>query len=331
MVQFKKLRVGVVGVGLIGELHARIFSEIPTADLVAVADPDEERARKIGERFHCEYRLDPSELFNRKDIEAVSICTPDKYHVEPAVDAAKAGKHILLEKPIARTVEDAEKIKKAAEDNGVRLMVGHTLRFDARYVQLHDRIQRGDLGELVHIRAKRHNPKLIQDRLKGRTSMLYYVGVHDIDIVRWYMQSEVVEIHAKKVSKMYDEDCIFVLFSFENGAVGTLEISWSLPNSFPAHLWSEIEVVGTKGAGYIDICDQKLVLFTDRFHLPDTLHWPEYNGQIFGDLRDELMHFVDATIRNKEFLMPVEDSIKAVGFIETCLESIERDAPIKLQ
>jgi len=161
--------------------------------------------------------------------------------------------------------------------------------------------------------------------------MLYYVGVHDIDIVRWYVQSEVKEIHAKKVSKVYDEDCIFVLFSFENGAVGTLEFSWSLPNSFPTHLWSEIEVVGTKGAGYIDICDQKLVLFTDRFHRPDTLHWTEYNGQIFGDLRDELMHFVDATIRNKEFLMPVEDSIKAVGFIETCLESIERDAPIKLQ
>jgi len=93
-------------------VHARIFSEIPTADLVAVADPDEERARKIGERFHCEYGSDPSELFNRKDIEAVSICTPDKYHVQPAVDAAKAGKHILLEKPIARTVKDAEKIKK---------------------------------------------------------------------------------------------------------------------------------------------------------------------------------------------------------------------------
>lgn len=330
MAQVKKLKVGVVGVGFIGELHARVFDEIPTADLLAVADPDEERAKKIGERFHCEYYFSPSELFNQKDVEAVSICVPDRYHVEPAIAAAKAGKHILLEKPIARTVKDAEEIKKAVEDNGVRLMVAHILRFDPRYVQLHDKIQRGDLGELIHIRAKRQNPKLIQDRLKGRTSMLYYIGVHDIDIVLWYAQSEIEEIYAKKVSKMYDEDCIFALFSFKNGAVGSLEFSWSLPGNYPTGLWSEVEVVGTKGAGYIDVYDQGLKLFTDGFYLPDTLHWPEYNGQIFGDLRDELMHFVDATVNNKDFLMSTEDSIKAVGFIEACLKSIEKDAPIKL-
>jgi len=330
MAQIKKLKVGVVGVGFIGELHARVFNEIPMADLVAIADPDKERAKKIGKKFQCDYYFSPSELFNRKDIEAVSICVPDSYHVEPTIAAAKAGKHILLEKPIARGVKDAEKIRKAAEDNNVRLMVAHILRFDPRYVQLHDRIQRGDLGEIIHIRAKRQNPKLIQDRLKGRTSMLYYIGVHDIDIVLWYVQSEVKEIYAKKVSKIYDEDCIFILFSFKNGAVGSLEFSWSLPENYPAGIWSEVEVVGVKGAGYIDVYDQGLKLFTDGFHLPDTLHWPEYNGQIFGDLRDELMHFVDATINNKEFLMPTEDSIKAVEFIEACLKSIEKGVPIKL-
>ena len=88
--------------------------------------------------------------------------------------------------------------------------------------------------------------------------MLYYIGVHDIDIVLWYVQSEVKEIHAKRVSKMYDEDCIFVLFSFKNGAVGSLEFSWSLPENYPAGIWSEVEVVGTKGAGYIDVNDQGL-------------------------------------------------------------------------
>lgn len=330
MSHLEKLRVGVVGVGFIGELHARIFNEIPTADLVAVADPDKERAREIGERFQCRYYQDYLELFNEKDIQAVSICVPDRYHLEPAIAAAKAGKNILLEKPIARTVEDAEKIRKAAEDNGVRLMVAHLLRFDPRYVQLHDRIQRGDLGEIIHIRAKRQNPKSIQDHVQGRTSMLYYVGVHDIDLVLWYTNSEVKEIYAKKVSKMYKEDCIFVLFSLKNGVVGSLEFSWSLPESYPAGIWSEVEIVGTKGAGHIDICDQGLVLCTNGFNFPDTLHWPEYNGKIFGDLRDELMHFVEAITNHKELLMPTKDSIKAVGFIEACLKSIEKGTPIKL-
>lgn len=329
MAPVRKLKVGVVGVGLFGKLQARVFSEIPTADLVAVADLDQEVVRKVGEGLHCEYYFNPQELFNHKDIEAVSICVPDKYHAELAVAAAEAGKHILLEKPIARRVKDAEKIKKVTEDNGVRLMVGHILRFDPRYALLHDRIQRGELGELIHIRAKRQNPKLVQDHLMGRTSMLYYIGVHDIDIVLWYVQNEVEEIHAKKVSKVYDEDCIFVLFGFKNGVLGSLEFSWSLPEKFPAGLWSEIEVVGTKGAGYIDICDQGLKLFTDGFCLPDTVHWPEYNGQILGDLRGEMMHFVDAIINNKEFLVSTEDAIKAVGFIEACLESIEKDTPIK--
>jgi len=331
MAQIKKLKVGVVGVGYIGELHARIFSEIPTADLVAVADLNRERAKKIGERFQCDYYFNPSELFARGDIEAVSICVPDKYHTEPAIAAAKAGKHILLEKPIARTVKDAEKIKKTAEDNNVRLMIAHILRFDPRYVELHDRIQGGDLGEIIHIKAKRQNPKLMQDRLKGRTSMLYYIGVHDIDIVLWYTQSEIKEVYAKKVSRMYDEDCVFVLFSFKNGAVGNLELSWSLPENYPTKLWSGVEVVGTKGAGCIDVYDQGLKLSTDKFYFPDTMHWPEYNGQIFGDLRDELMHFVDATVNNKEFLMPTEDAIKAIEFIEACLKSIEKGTPIKLK
>jgi len=330
MAEVKKLKVGVLGVGLIGELHARVFSEIPTADLIAIADSNKERARKVGRQLQCEYCFSSSELLNQKDIEAVSICTPDRYHVEPAISAAKAGKHILLEKPIARTVGDGEKIKKAAEDNDVRLMVAHILRFDPRYVQLHDKIRRGDLGELIHIRAKRQNPRGVQDYLKGRTSMLHYIGVHDIDIVLWYVQSEVEEIFAKKASRVHDDDCIFVLFSFRNGVVGSLEFSWSLPEDYPTKVWGEVEAVGTKGAGYIDVHDQGLKLFTNGFHLPDTMHWPEYNGQIFGDLRDELMHFVDATLSKKEFLMSTEDSIKAVGFIEACLESIQKGAPVKL-
>ncbi len=123
---------------------------------------------------------------------------------------------------------------------------------------------------------------------------------------------------------------MFVLVSFENDVVGNLEFSWSIPKNYPAEIWSGIEIVGTRGAAYTDVHDQGLRLFTNSLRLPDTLHWPEYNEQIYGDLRSELMHFFDATVNNKEFLMPTEDSIKAVGFVEAWLKSIEKDVPIKV-
>ncbi|GAI84663.1 unnamed protein product, partial [marine sediment metagenome] len=97
-----------------------------------------ETAQKVAERFHCDHYFDFAELLEREDIQAVSIVTPDPFHVELSIAAAEAGKHILLEKPIAQTVEEAQKIKKAADANGVRLMIAHILRFDSRYVQLQE-------------------------------------------------------------------------------------------------------------------------------------------------------------------------------------------------
>ncbi len=330
MTETGKLGVGVIGVGGMGECHARVFSEIPTTELVAVADISKERARKIAERFQCDYYLNFTDLLKREDIQAVSIVTPDLYHVEQSIAAAEAGKHILLEKPIAQTVKEAEKIKKAADVNDVRLMIAHILRFDARYVQLHDQIEQGVLGDIIHIRAKRQSPAP-RKRLEWKTSMFYYSGVHDIDLLLWYINGQAEEVYAKKVAKVTEEDCIFVLYSFRNGTVGTLEISWSLPNDFPASLWSEMEVVGTKGAGYVDIYDHGLKLFVNGPHFPDCIHQPVYNNQTMGDLRAELMHFVDAVLHDKEFLVSTNDAIRAIAFIEACQESIENGIPVKVR
>ncbi len=332
----KKLRVGVVGVGFIGNLHARIFSELPTAELVAVADLDEELAKKVAKNYNCDFYCDAMELYARADIEAVSICLPDKFRIKQVSEAAKAGKHILLEKPIATTVDEAIKIQKEIKKYEVRMMPGHLLRFDPRYVMVYEQILLGNLGELIHIRAKRQSTSAIQERLKGRTSMMFYSGFHDIDIFQWYAGSDIEEVYAKKVSKLHEEDCVFILLSFKNKAVGSLEVSYSLPEScrrgpgLGGILWCELEVVGTKGAGYVDIFDQGVKLFTDSFYLPDTLHWPEYNGEIHGDLKEEIYHFVDAINNDKPFLVSIEDAIKTVKVIEAVFKSIKLKQPIKI-
>ena len=332
----QRLKVGVVGVGFYGKLHARVYNEVPTAELIAVADIGADAAKKAGEELGCEYHSDPEKMYAREDIQAVSICVPDEHHLEPAVRAAEAGKHILVEKPIASTAAEGKELRDAAKDNGVRVMVGHLLRFDPRYVQVKEQIDAGELGELVHIRAKRQVAKGIHRRLQGRISMLFYTGIHEIDIVRWYANSDVREVYAKKVSKMTDEDCVFVLLEFESGAVGTLEFSFSLPETFrrsrgAGGLCAAAEVVGTEGAAYIGGLDQGVQVFSDGFYMPDTMYWPEFNGKTYGDLRTEIMHFTDAVVSGEDFLVSTDDAIKAVAVIEAIFRSLEEKRPVSVQ
>ncbi|MCR4401478.1 MAG: Gfo/Idh/MocA family oxidoreductase [Firmicutes bacterium] len=367
----KTLNVGVIGLGLIGSLHARIMRQLPNASLVAVADADPERARAVGEEERCCSYTDYRDLLARGDIDAVSICVPDTYHLEVSAAAASSGKHILLEKPLAATVAEGEEIIDAVQAAGVRMMVAHILRFDPRYVQLHDALVRGELGEPIHLRLRRQNPVLTARRLGGSVPILQYLGIHDADLIRWYASSDVDRVYAQRVTKFSSgegsgesrsqggsqgggqgsgqgsgegsgqsrgqggrqgaEDALIALLTFKSGAIGTIELGWALPQNFPSGIYASAEVVGTKGAGYVNILDQGLCIYTENgLRCPDTLHWPEVNGQIVGDLRDEIAHFVDRTLDGEEYAVSNTDALAAVRIIEACAKSIDRNQPVQL-
>ena len=136
------LRVGVIGLGLIGSLHARILSEIPNAKLVSVADVNGSLAEKIAKQYSCNYYTDYKALCDAGDLDAVCICTPDQFHGEIAIYAAKKGLHLLVEKPLAETEKTAREIVTAAKETGVRLMVAHLLHFDPRYVKVKEAVSK---------------------------------------------------------------------------------------------------------------------------------------------------------------------------------------------
>ncbi len=333
-----QLKLGVVGLGFIGYLHARIINELPNAKLAAVADTDKDVLEKAKNDFGCDIYDDYQIMLEKADIDAVSICTPDQFHLKPVLAASAAGKHILVEKPIATTLDEALQIKDVIEKDNVRLMVAHLLRFDPRYVRIKEEIAQGGLGEILHLRGKRQNQRTIVERLGGRISMLFYVGVHDIDIVQWYAGSRITRVYAQKVAKFnsaYDsEDCIFFLANFANGSLATFEFSWALPKNFPAGIYASIEAVGTKGAGYVDILEQGARIFREEgiaCEYPDTLHWPETNGRIMGDLRDEIEHYADAVLNNKEFLVPTNEVISAIAVIEAVLKSLDTDKAVEVK
>jgi len=331
----KPLRIGVIGLGFIGRLHARIVYEQSNAELVAVSDINKTTADDVASAFGCKAYTDFRQMCDNEDLDAVCICTPDEFHLENAVYAAKKGLHILIEKPIAPTEVQARKILQEVEENGVRLMVAHILHFDPRYVKLKEAIDQGKIGDIIHMYFRRTNPKVNGRRLGGKVSIYFYIGVHDFEMMCSYMKSKPTKVYAQKVSKINAdigcEDTVFSVINFENGAVATIELSWALPQNSALGINTYAEVVGLKGAGYIEIMNQGVSIINDTsVYYPDILHWPEYNGRILGDLKEEIEHFVNATLENKPYVVDTENAIMAVKIIEACFKSIETGMPVEI-
>jgi UDP-N-acetylglucosamine 3-dehydrogenase len=333
----ERLKVGVIGLGLIGSLHARIVYEAPHAELVAVADINGGTAKEYGERFSCSYYTDFRKMCDEEALDAVCVCTPDEFHLENAAYAAKKGIHLLIEKPLAKTEAEAREIVRAAEAAGVRMMVAQLLHFDPRYARLKETVQGGQIGDLIHMYFKRTNPRANGRRLGGKVSIFHFIGVHDIDMMCWCAQSKPTGAYCRRVSKINAdigcEDTVMAIIDFENGAVGSLELCWALPQNTALGINTYAEVVGSEGAAYVNIImDQGVSLITkDEVVYPDTLNWPEYNGSILGDLKEEIHHFITATQKGLPYIVDTENAITAVKVIEACFKSIETGLPAEIK
>jgi UDP-N-acetylglucosamine 3-dehydrogenase len=336
----ERLKVAMIGTGFIGWYHARVYHESFGADLVAIADSDKSLGKRVRDEFGCTFYTDYREMLQKENIDAVDICLPDANHVQPSIDAASAGKHILLEKPMARTYADCRKIKDACDAGGSRILVAHVLRFDAGYKRLFDAVDSGEIGEVIHMTAERKNSRLLAQRLKGRTSMLFYVGVHDIDMVQWCAQKRITRVYAQRIvnvnRKWNSEDCIYVLANLGEGTIANFEYAWTLPEAFPTGLKSRLEIYGSKSTAFLNRFNHGVEIFKERdadlpYELTDIIHWPELNDRIIGDLKVEIDHFIDALLNDTEFVMSVEDAMSAINVIEAIMESYETGVPVDVK
>lgn len=333
----KKCRMAVIGLGYIGGLHARIIAEAPNAELVAVADLNAALADEYAQKYNCAVYADYQEMLEKEKIDAVDICVPEDFHVETAVCVANAKKDFIIEKPLAKTLEGCLAIQKAASENQVRFMVAQVCKFDPRYIELKESIRRGDLGELSAMAFKRGNPVFTANRLQGKVSFFYYLGIHDLEMmVDYNMPAKPVKVYAQASSKKnshmnQDLDAAFVIVNFDNGVVGNLHLCWAYPNNPAMGVWSMAEVTGTKGMGIVEVRNQGLEIMTDEADtFPDTLLWPEYNGKIQGALKEEIIHFAEATMNHMSYAVDTECCIWGVAIAEAALTSIETGTPVEL-
>jgi predicted dehydrogenase len=326
-----KLKVGVIGLGFFGGRHARVFHDHAAAELIAVADRDaarlEDTTAATGATGYADYRA----LLALPELQAVSICLPDRQHEEAAIAAAEAGKAILLEKPLAHTTEAARRIVAAAERCGARLMIGHILRFDTRYVQVFDAASPEKLGQPIHLRAKRNATRSVARRLGASSSILFYMGVHDVDAMQWIGRSRISKVFAQKRETLGtgNEDALYAVLNFENGAIGSLDYSWAWPDGLMNGFRSAFEIIGTRSAAALDVSDQGLSFVTDAGTTGGDTHlWPEINGRIAGGLADEIGHFVTATLAGTPYRQHYREALDAIPVLDALAESARSGQPV---
>lgn len=324
----KKLKVGVIGVGQMGTYHAEIYTKLPQVELVALCEYNDQRRLEVKEQFGCKVYKDYKELLENSDIDAVSIVLPDNIHREAVEIAVKNRKHILLEKPLAKELEDGKAIYEITKDYDKTFTVGFLLRYDPRFNMVKQRLDNGELGEIIHLYCRRNSPITGPKRYIGASDLSMHVMIHDIDYINWYMGCQPVSVFAKNRSVLLKEqgmnDVIYALVTYENGAVACLEACWVLPENSPTIIDDKLELVGTKGVAYVDSCDNGVKFVSNSgISYPDTRHWYYTNGEVSGDLAEEIMAFVNDSLNNrKSIITPKEayDSLRVVDAIERSIK-----------
>jgi len=351
----KAVNVGIIGTGGIGRGHARGYRSIPgKAVIAAVADIEASRAEKAAREWGASaWFEDYRKLLRQGDVDAVDICTPHNLHAGMAVDAAEAGKHVLVEKPMALTMKDCDAIMRAARKAGVKLMVGHEQVFCPAHVHARRFIDQGYLGKLVLIKAQltsggaTDRPREdwgwrgVLETMGG--GVLIDSGVHRVYTLLYLAASQAETVFAyteRQALPIEGEDVAVAMVRFKNRAIGLLPCSWA--TRYVGRDYEKTEVFGTEGSlltgGDLYFGPSDLEIMSDR--LPNLVEPPARGVHPKGRSRlffpavdtfaEEIKHFVDCILEDREPRITGEDGKATVEVILGAYASAKTGKPAKL-
>ncbi len=248
-------RVAVIGVGAMGKNHVRVYQEMPEVELVAIVDRDRATAERLGRMAHVPVYTQLQEMVKKERPEAISVAVPTEAHFAVVNWLLEAGCHVLVEKPITQTLEQAQELICTAERNRRVLMVGHIERFNPAITELKRRLENQELGRVFQIHARRLGPypARIQD-----VGVVMDLATHDLDIMRYLIGSEVIRVFAESRREMRNnhEDLFVGTLRFADTTVGLLEINWLTPTKI-----RELYVTGERGMFRVNYITQDLCFF----------------------------------------------------------------------
>lgn len=321
-----KISVAVIGTGNMGKHHVRVYSELPGAELVAVCDSDEQKANEIAEKFGCMAYTDYTKMLDIEEIDAVSISVPTKFHKDIALKCIENGLHVLIEKPIADTVENAQKIIDQAKARDVRLMVGHIERFNPAVQELKRMIDSRELGEVNTIVARRVGvyPPQIKD-----ANVIIDLAIHDIDIFNYLLGRGPLKINVNSGRALMSQRDDFADILLDYGGVNAfVQANWITPVKI-----RNLAVTGTGGYAELNYITQELVLYKST-----TRNIDDFNDVVeFGTpkrlvieiekaepLKLELANFLDYIAGRAKPVVTGEDALLA---LKNALEIAGDDTP----
>jgi UDP-N-acetylglucosamine 3-dehydrogenase len=224
------IRIGLLGAGQVGQKHAKAIAKVTGARLVAVADLDESRAKRAASESNASYTTDYRQVLHM-ELDAVINCLPHNLHHTSSLLAAARGLHILLEKPMCTTLDEAKEVLAACEQNDVKLMIGYVHRFRQEMLEAKELIDSGRLGQVMIavdnfcVRGGPDVPEWVWDKAKAGGGVLMYGGIHAVDRLRWFLGSEVRRVYAQVrtySAPMDVENGVVACLEFENGTVASL-------------------------------------------------------------------------------------------------------------
>ena len=336
MSKLDTIRWGVLGLGYFGEVHAHTLSSMPGIQLAALCTRREERLRQVADSYKVPKRYtDYRQLLADPSIDAISLTTNVDDHRDITIEALRSGKHVLVEKPMAPTVADCDRMIEASGQSGRLLMVGHICRFDPRVALAKRAIEDGRLGEILSMNARRNLSKVIGVQAGEKVSALFGHGIHDADIMLWFNPAKPLSVYAQEShpSAAKYPDCGWAMVRFANGAVGVIEEVWYLPETTRFDIDARMEVIGTQGALYVNCGEAGLEIHdANRISLPDTAYWPRLLDQRVGALQSELRYFANCVRDGRApDCCPPEESRAAVELMTAAAESSKTGAVVYLE
>ena len=321
------LKTAVIGVGSMGKNHARIYWELPNVDLVGVADFDQATSDLIANKYGTKAYYDYRDLLDEAKPDAVTLAVPTIYHHDVALEIIDRGIPLLIEKPIAYTIEEGQSIIDAAKRKNVKLMIGHIERFNPAILTLKEHINQGKLGRIFQMDAHRQGP--FPARIAD-VGVVVDLAVHDLDVMRFVSQKEIIRVYAETEKHIHSkyEDLLTGLVRFSDGIVGTLTINWLTPTKI-----REFIVTGERGLYRCDYLTQDLYFFENP--VSSGSEWDNLRvlrgvseGQMVRHiiakkepLRSEQEAFLDAVENDAPVAVSGEDGLRALELAKTIVES----------
>lgn len=310
----RTVNVGVIGVGAMGYNHARVYYKLEEANLVAVSDVSERTLNKVAKKYDAKGFTDYEDLL-KHEIEVVSVCVPTTFHHDVVMEAIKHGKHVLVEKPIAFTLKEAEDMIAAAKEAGVILATGHVERFNPAVQKAKELIDNDVIGDIVSASAKRVGP--FPPRIKD-VGVTIDLAIHDLDVMNYLFDEDVIQVYGTMNSileKCEFEDHAEIMINFKNESTGILEVNWLTP-----YKRRQIEITGTDGIISVDYIEQSIDVYGKFAQDIDIKHEEP--------LKEELRSFLNAVVNGTEPEITGEDGLKALKMVIAATKSSREHKPI---